>query len=42
VWARAAREEQTWFYLLRLIGFLLIIAGVIEKNRQSDARVPPG
>ena len=35
-WARAAREEETWFYLLRLIGFGLIIAGVVEKNRRSD------
>ena len=34
VWARAAREEQTWFYVLRLCGFGLIIAAVIGKNRQ--------
>ena len=38
-WSRAAREEQTWFYLLRLCGFLLIIAGVIDKNRRSDSSV---
>lgn len=38
VWARAAREEQTWFYLLRLIGFGLIIAAVVVKNRQPDSR----
>lgn len=40
VWARAAREEQTWFYLLRLVGFGLIIAGIVDKNR-SDSRIPP-
>ena len=26
--ALVAREERTWFYLLRLCGFLLIIAGI--------------
>jgi hypothetical protein len=36
-WSRMAREEQTWFYLLRLCGFLLIIAGVIDKNRRADS-----
>ena len=38
VWARAAREEETWFYLLRLCGFLLIIAGVVGKNRRFRPR----
>lgn len=28
-----AREEQTWFYLLRLVAFLLIIGGIVQKNR---------
>ena len=41
VGARAAREEETWFYLLRLCGFGLIIAGIVNKNRRSDSRVPP-
>lgn len=27
------REERTWLYLLRLAGFLLIIAGIVVKNR---------
>ena len=36
-WRGVAREEQTWFYLLRLCGFLLIIAGVMDKNRRSDS-----
>lgn len=40
VWARTAREEETWFYLLRLGGFGLIIAAVIAKNRQPDLRSP--
>lgn len=30
--AGVTREEQTWFYFLRLAGFLLIIAGIIAKN----------
>jgi hypothetical protein len=39
-WARAMREEETWFYLMRLVGFALIIAGVIDKNRRSDSGAP--
>jgi hypothetical protein len=38
--ARVAREEETWFYLLRLCGFLIIIAGIVLKNRRSE-RAPP-
>ena len=38
--AQVAREERTWFYLLRLAGFLLIIAGVVVKNRGFE-RAPP-
>lgn len=26
-------ETRHWFYLVRLLGFLLIIAGVMDKNR---------
>jgi Family of unknown function (DUF5985) len=37
-WGNFAREEQTWFYLLRLCGFLLIMAGVIDKNRRSGSQ----
>jgi zinc transporter ZupT len=40
-WSRTAREEETWFYLLRLCGFLLIIAGVVDKNRRSDSSAAP-
>ena len=42
VWTHVAREEQSWFYLLRVIGFAFIIAGVIEKNRRSGTQLPPG
>jgi hypothetical protein len=30
--AGVPREEQSWIYLLRLGGFLLIIAGIVAKN----------
>jgi Family of unknown function (DUF5985) len=39
-WARVGREEQSWFYLLRIIGFACIIAGVIDKNRRSRTQLP--
>ncbi len=29
------REEQTWFYLLRLAAFLLIIGAIVRKNLRS-------
>jgi peptidoglycan/LPS O-acetylase OafA/YrhL len=32
------REEQTWFYLLRLAAFMLIIGAVIAKNWRRGAR----
>jgi hypothetical protein len=28
-------ESTHWFYLLRLLAFLLIIAAIIDKNRRS-------
>lgn len=40
--AQGTREEQTWYYLLRLFGFLLIIAGIAMKNRQMSGNSPPG
>jgi hypothetical protein len=30
--AGVPREEQSWIYLLRLAGFVLIILGIIAKN----------
>lgn len=32
------REEQSWFYLLRLAGFGLIIAAIIAKNFGAPRR----
>jgi hypothetical protein len=32
------REEQTWFYLLRLAAFVLIIFAVVVKNRRGASR----
>jgi hypothetical protein len=34
------REERTWFYLLRFAGFLLIIVGILAKNRGAASRGP--
>lgn len=34
------REERSWLYLLRLLGFLLIIAAIVRKNREGDAPGP--
>ena len=38
VWTGVSREERTWFYLLRLCGFVIILAGVVDKNRRSHHR----
>lgn len=32
------REEQTWFYVLRLAAFLLIIGAIVAKNMQARSR----
>lgn len=43
-WAMVAVvEEETYaeVYLFRLLGFAIIIAGVIGKNRSSGAATPP-
>ena len=31
-----ARELQHYVYLLRLLGFLLLIVGIVDKNRRSS------
>jgi hypothetical protein len=31
-----ADEARHWFYVLRLIGFVMILAAVIDKNRAGD------
>jgi hypothetical protein len=33
-WAGLPKEEQTWFYLLRLLAFVLIIAAILRKNKR--------
>ena len=32
------REEQTWFYLLRLAAFLIIIGAIVGKNLRARSR----
>ena len=32
------REEQSWVYVLRLLAFLLIIAGIARKNLEGRRR----
>ena len=34
VWSGLPREEQTWFYLMRLVAFFLIIGAILRKNRR--------
>ena len=34
VWSGLPREEQTWFYLMRLVAFVLIIGAILRKNRR--------
>lgn len=34
-WVGLPREEQTWFYLLRLLAFSLIIWAILRKNRRQ-------
>jgi hypothetical protein len=35
--AGVPREEQSWIYLLRLAGFVLIIAGIVAKNMRGKS-----
>ena len=37
---RPAPEAQHLIYLIRLVGFVLLIIGIIDKNRRSG--LPPG
>lgn len=32
--------EPVWYYVLRLAAFLLILAGIVDKNRASGSRSP--
>ena len=36
--AGVPREEQSWIYLLRLAGFVLIIVGIVAKNMRGKRR----
>jgi hypothetical protein len=38
--SQASREERTWYYLLRLCGFVLIIIGIANKNRKLSGNSP--
>lgn len=31
-----AEEARHWFFVIRLIGFALILAAVVDKNRQQE------
>ncbi len=35
LWAAPADEHRHYFYLIRLLAFLLIIAAIVDKNRTS-------
>jgi hypothetical protein len=35
--SRIPLEERTWLYLLRLAAFILILVGIVVKNRQSKS-----
>lgn len=39
-WASPADEHQHYFYLLRLLAFLLILAAIVDKNRSADRPRP--
>ena len=36
IWVQPEDEHRHYFYLARLIAFLLIIAAIVDKNRSSD------
>jgi peptidoglycan/LPS O-acetylase OafA/YrhL len=40
VWAEPANEDRHYFYLGRLLAFLLIIVAIVDKNRSSDRPRP--
>jgi hypothetical protein len=41
-WLGAADERVGFTYLLRVLGFILILAAIIDKNLAGSARRPPG
>ena len=36
VWAEPPGEHRHYFYVLRLVAFLLIIVAIVDKNRKPD------
>lgn len=32
------RVDETWYYVIRLLAFLLIIAAIVDKNRSAAGR----
>lgn len=40
VWATPASEHRHYFFLGRLLAFLLIIAAIVDKNRSPDRPQP--
>jgi hypothetical protein len=34
--AQPAEEARHWFYVIRLIGFVLILVAVVDKNREDE------
>ena len=39
-WATPADEHRHYFYIGRLVAFLLIIAAIVDKNRSSGGSPP--
>lgn len=40
LWASPAEEHRHYFYIIRLLAFLLIIAAIVDKNRSADPPRP--
>ena len=36
LWAAPADEHRHYFYLIRLLAFLLIIVAIVDKNRSAE------
>ncbi|MFL6234182.1 MAG: DUF5985 family protein [Thermoanaerobaculia bacterium] len=36
LWSAPVDEHRHFFYLIRLLAFLLIIAAIVDKNRSAD------
>jgi hypothetical protein len=38
VWAGQPSDENSWIYLLRLAGFMLLIVGIVAKNVRAGRK----